>query len=210
MISQLTVRGYYAENTYFYIDPISNAGFLIDPGAQAGLIAEAISSNRWKIEKILLTHGHFDHFGAAGQLAELLGAPIYISPADARYLEDPRLNLSATTGRPIRIEHYEYLSNGEILRLRENSEFQLKTIFTPGHTPGSVTFYSAAEKAAFVGDTFYEHSPGLTNFPGGDEAELNRSVSRLLRELPADTLLLSGHSSPITVAEERQLLFIND
>lgn len=78
MIRELTVRGVYAENCYFYIDDVSKAGFLIDPGAQAGVILEVIQRNGWKIEKILLTHGHFDHMGAAELLREKLVAPIYL------------------------------------------------------------------------------------------------------------------------------------
>ena len=98
MIRELTVRGVYAENCYFYIDDVSKAGFLIDPGAQAGVILEVIQRNGWKIEKILLTHGHFDHMGAAELLREKLVAPIYIYPSDGIYLTDTYLNLSANTG----------------------------------------------------------------------------------------------------------------
>ncbi len=206
MIKELMVSGVYAENTYFYIDPVSKAGFLIDPGAQAGLIYDAIRSNCWIIEKILLTHGHFDHFGAAEILREKLVAPIYIYPEDSRYLIDPQLNLSANTGDPITVAHYEELHDGEILRLKENNSFQLKVIHTPGHTPGSVTYYSEREGAAFVGDLLYQHGPGLTNFPGGNRRVLDESIINKILTLPDDTLLLSGHSSPITVAEERRIL----
>ncbi|MDE6403513.1 MAG: MBL fold metallo-hydrolase [Muribaculaceae bacterium] len=96
--------------------------------------------------------------------------------------------------------------DGEIIRLKANSGFYLKVIHTPGHTPGSVTFYSPEEHVAFVGDTLYEHGPGLTNFPGGNRAELERSIIDKVLTLPADTVLLSGHSTPITVADERRLL----
>ena len=207
MVRELTVQGVYAENTYFYIDEVSKSGFLIDPGAQAGLIYDAITQNGWHIEKILLTHGHFDHMGAAELLREKLVAPIYIYPSDARYLTDTRLNLSAGSGRPVTVAHYEELYDGEIIRLKANSGFQLKVIHTPGHTPGSVTYYSDKERVAFVGDTLYEHGPGLTGFPGGNRAELERSIIDKILTLPDDTLLLSGHSSPITVAEQRRLLF---
>lgn len=206
MIKELTVQGVYAENCYFYIDKVSNAGFIIDPGAQAGVILDVVRRNRWKIEKILLTHGHFDHTGAAELLREKLTAPIYIYPDDARYLTDPYLNLSAGSGHPFTVPHYEELYNGELIRLKENSGFYLKVIHTPGHTPGSVTYYSEAENAAFVGDTLYDHGPGLTQFPGGDQRKLEDSIVNKILALPDDTLLLSGHSSPITVGQEKQLL----
>ncbi|MDE6301142.1 MAG: MBL fold metallo-hydrolase [Muribaculaceae bacterium] len=206
MIKELQVQGVFAENTYFYIDEVSRAGFLIDPGAQAGIILDVIRRNGWKIEKILLTHGHFDHMGAAEILREQLAAPIYVYPADERYMTDMRLNLSAGSGQPVQILHYEFLHDGEDIRLKENNSFRLKVIHTPGHTPGSVTFYSEQEHAAFVGDTLYQHGPGLTHFPGGDRRELEDSIVNKILTLPDDTVLLSGHSSPITVRQERQLL----
>ncbi len=206
MIKEISVTGVFTENCYFYIDEVTKAGFLIDPGAQAGLIYDVIKGNGWTIEKILLTHGHFDHMGAAEQLSEKLSAPIYIYPSDAGYLTDPYLNLSGNSGRAIVIRHYEELYDGELIRLKANNSFVLKVIHTPGHTPGSVTYYSEAESAAFVGDTLYEHGPGLTNFPGGNNRELEESIVNKTLALPDDTLLLSGHSSPITVRDEKRLL----
>ncbi|MDE6577086.1 MAG: MBL fold metallo-hydrolase [Muribaculaceae bacterium] len=206
MIKELQVQGVFAENTYFYIDDHTRSGFLIDPGAQAGLIYDVIRRNDWKIEKILLTHGHFDHFGAAEILREKLGAPIYIYSEEAPYLNDTYLNLSGNSANPVRILHYEELYDGEIIRLKAHSGFLLKVIHTPGHTPGSVIFYSPNDKAAFVGDTLYQHGPGLTNFPGGDRRMLEESILNKILTLPDDTVLLSGHSSPITVAREKRLL----
>ncbi|MBD5310018.1 MAG: MBL fold metallo-hydrolase [Bacteroides sp.] len=206
MVRELQVQGVFLENTYFFIDEHTKSGFLIDPGAQAGIIYEVIMRNGWHIEKILLTHGHFDHFGAAELLREKLVAPIYIYPSDSRYLTDPYLNLSANSGDPIVVPHYEELHDGEIIRLKANSEFYLKVIHTPGHTPGSVTYYSKAEDAAFVGDLLYQHGPGLTNFPGGDRYTLEQSIIHKILTLPPQTVLYSGHSSPITVEKETRLL----
>ncbi|MBD5281215.1 MAG: MBL fold metallo-hydrolase [Bacteroides sp.] len=206
MIKELQVQGVFAENTYFYIDDHSKSGFLIDPGAQAGLIYDTIVRKGWIIEKILLTHGHFDHMGAAELLREKLVAPIYIYPEDAPYLMDPYLNLSGNSGDPITVPHYEELYDGEIIKLKSNSGFYLKVIHTPGHTPGSVTYYAPEENAAFVGDLLYQHGPGLTNFPGGNRRVLEESIINKIFTLPDDTVLLSGHSSPITVAREKQLL----
>ncbi len=206
MIKELQVQGVFAENTYFYIDSHSKAGFIIDPGAQPGLIYDVVRENDWKIERILLTHGHFDHFGAAEDLRERLHAPIFVYHGEKEYLSDPFLNLSANSGRPLTIPHFEELNDGEIIRLKENSNFYLRVIHTPGHTPGSVTYYSPEEKAAFVGDLLYQHGPGLTNFPGENRQVLEQTIINKILTLPSDTLLLSGHSSPITVGEETRLL----
>ena len=206
MIKELQVQGVFAENTYFYIDSHTKSGFIIDPGAQPGLILDTVLRNGWTIEKILLTHGHFDHLGAAELLREKLVAPIFVYPQDAPYLTDPYLNLSGSTGKPIIIPHYEELYDGEIIRLKANSGFSLKVMHTPGHTPGSVTYYSSEDNAAFIGDLLYEHGPGLTNFPGGNRQILEASILNKIFTLPDDTVLLSGHSSPITVKQEKQLL----
>ena len=206
MIRELQVQGVFAENTYFYIDEHTKSGFLIDPGAQAGIIYDTIRRNGWHIEKILLTHGHFDHMGAAELLRERLGAPIYIYPSDGQYLTDPYLNLSANSGEAITVPHYEELYDGEIIRLKANSGFYLKVIHTPGHTPGSVTYYSDQEHAAFVGDLLYQHGPGLTNFPGGNRYTLEQSIIHKILTLPPEAELYSGHSTPITVAQETRLL----
>ncbi len=209
MIKEMQVRGVFAENSYFYIDPLSRAGFLIDPGAQAGLLFEAVQRNGWHIENLLLTHGDFHHMGAAEVMREKLVAPIYIHPSDADHMTAPRLNLSAASGQTLVVPNYENLHDGEVIQLKENNSFRLKVIHTPGHTPGSVTFYCEAENAAFVGDTLYEHGPGITDFPGGNRRELEVSIVNKILRLPPDTLLLSGHSSPITVADESRLLFGN-
>lgn len=206
MVKELQVQGIFAENTYFYIDDFTGSGFLIDPGAEAEVIYDIIIKNGWKIEKILLTHGHFDHFGAAQALHDKLHVPIYVYPADARYLADPGLNLSGNFETPLIIPHYEELFDGEVIRLAANSKFSLKVIHTPGHTPGSVTFYSETDGIAFVGDLFYQHGPGLTHFPGGNLRILESTIVSKIFTLPDNTVLLSGHSSPITVAEEKRLL----
>lgn len=206
MIKAMQVQGVFSENVYFYIDEHTKSGFLIDPGAQAGLIYDVIVRNGWTIEKILLTHGHFDHFGAAEVLRERLHAPVYVYPGDARYLTDTYLNLSGNTGGPVTVPHYEEIADGEIIRLKANSGFYLKVIHTPGHTPGSVTYWSPEEHAAFVGDLLYEHGPGLTHFPGGNRTVLEESIIDKILTLPDDTVLLSGHSTPITVAQQRRLL----
>lgn len=114
MVREIQVQGVFAENCYVFIDEHTKSGFLIDPGAQAGIIYDAIVRNGWTIEKILLTHGHFDHLGAAEQLRRQLAAPIYIYPSDAPYLTDTYLNLSGQSGQQITVSHYEELHDGEI------------------------------------------------------------------------------------------------
>lgn len=207
MIQQVEVADVFAENTYFYIDEQSRRGFLIDPGAEPQRLLEIIEGNGLKIEAILLTHGHFDHTGAIPYLHEKLNLPYYISRPGEAYLLDPALNLSAECGRHIVLEDAGFFGDGDFISLRDNPAFGLQVMATPGHTPDSATFLSAAENAAFVGDTIFRGSPGLTRFPGGNERELYRSIREKIMNLPDNMVLYSGHTPPTTVGAERPLYF---
>lgn len=121
-------------------------------------------------------------------------------------MSDTRLNLSLNSPEPFTIDHYEELNDDQIIRLSSNQRFYLKVIHTPGHTPGSVTYYSPEDKTAFIGDLLYQHGPGLTHFPGGNPRQLEQSIINKILTLPPDTILLSGHSAPITVQQQRALL----
>ncbi|MDE5879853.1 MAG: MBL fold metallo-hydrolase [Desulfovibrio sp.] len=203
MIQHVEVRDVFSENTYFFIDPSTRQAFLIDPGAEPERLFQIIEGNGLDIRAILLTHGHFDHTGAIAFLHERLGIPYYISPPGEAYLTDPALNLSQECGRYSVLPDAQFFKPGDFLPLSGDSRFGLEVIATPGHTPDSVTFYSAAEKAAFVGDTIFKGSPGLTNFPGGNRRDLFASILERILVLPDETALYSGHTPPTSVGEEK-------
>lgn len=207
MIKGVEVADVFAENTYFFIDEKTGEGFIIDPGANAGELLEIIKANNWKIRAILLTHGHFDHTGAVQELHDALGIPYYISRPGEAYLANPNLNLSATNGRYSVLNDAQYFNDGDIISLPDDPDFNLKVIATPGHTPDSVIFYSKKDNAAFVGDTLYFGGPGLTEFPGGDRATLMKSIYDKILTLPDSTILYTGHTPPISVANEKQLFY---
>lgn len=202
-IQYLIARGVFATYGYFVIDPETKHGFLIDAGAQPDMFLQAIRDNGWTIEKILLTHGHFDHMGAAGQLRDTLGVPVLAHEESDRYLLDPRLNLSAENGRPITLSGAEKFRGGDTLRLDANPEIVLRVEHVPGHTDDSCMFVHQDGNAAFVGDTVYQGGPGLTVFPTGDAHKLARSIRDKVVTLPGDMALCSGHSGPISVDEFR-------
>lgn len=205
MIKRVEVADVFAENAYFYIDETTGQGFLIDPGANARELLEIIRRNNWEIKAILLTHGHFDHTGAVEEISRALGIPYYISPPGQAYLTNPALNLSSQNGRYIVLNDAQFFNDGDLISLPDNPDFKLQVIATPGHTPDSVTFYSPSENAAFVGDTIFRGSPGLTVFPGGNQPELLESIGRKILTMPDDTVLYSGHTPPTTVGEEKPL-----
>ncbi|MBR1878842.1 MAG: MBL fold metallo-hydrolase [Paludibacteraceae bacterium] len=202
MTRLVSIPGIIPVNSYLHIDPETQTGFLIDPGADAPRLLHLIEQQHWTIEAILLTHGHFDHIGAVAEISERLGIPYYIHRNGEAYLADPSLNLSAYSGVPIVLHGAQYLDDGDIIRLKANPEWALQVIHTPGHTPDSVVYYHPSERTAFVGDTIFSHgSYGATHFPGGNAQQLFDSIRKRILTLPPDTRLLSGHSEPFQCSE---------
>lgn len=203
-IEYLIAKGIFATYGYFVIDPATGHGFLIDPGAQPELFEEAVHQNGWTIEKILLTHGHMDHMGAAAALRDAFGAPVLAHAESDRYLLDPALNLSAEYGVPMTLEGSEKFRDGDILRLDANPDVALKVAHVPGHTDDSCMFVYEPGGAAFVGDTVYQGGPGLTVFPTGNPQKLAKSLRDKVLTLPDDMALCSGHAAPIAVQDLRR------
>ena len=204
MIAEVPVKGYFEENCFFYIDDRTKHGFIIDPGAQAGRLLDLIGEKGWTIEKILLTHGHFDHTGAVDEIRDALGIPVYAHLRSDEYLLDARKNLSALCGPPIIVRDAEYMNDGDVVSLDADPDFALKVIYVPGHTTDSVLFYSEADHVAFVGDTIFKGSIGNYQYPGGNADDLQRSIIRQIFTLPDKTVLCSGHSEQTTVGAEKR------
>lgn len=203
MIERVPVVGAFEENCYFFIDGASSHGFAIDPGAQASRLLALIAERGWTIEKILLTHGHFDHIGAASELRDALGAPILAFAGADAYLEDPALNLSAYQGESITVDGALPLADGQSVALATNPAYKLTVMHTPGHTTDSVTLIASAEQSAFVGDTIFAGSIGNYQFPGGSYADIRSSILERILRLPAETVLYPGHGPETSVLAER-------
>jgi len=150
------------------------------------------------IDRILLTHSHWDHIAEAGLLKEKLKIPIYIHKEDAGNLESP-----GSDGLPLpypikgaKADHY--LSDGQILTL---GQLRIKVIHTPGHSPGCVCFYIEDEKTLISGDTLFRGTHGKTIFSTGRPALMWESLKKLSR-LPADTIVYPGHGPTTTIGAE--------
>lgn len=204
--SYVIARGVFATYGYFVVDEDTKHAFLIDPGAQGDLFLDAIARNGWTVEKILLTHGHMDHMGAAAELRDKLGVPVLAHEKADEYLLNPELNLSAEYGLDIVLPGTQKFRDGDVIALDANPEAKLRVMYVPGHTDDSVAFLDEKDGVAFVGDTVYQGGPGLTVFPTGNPARLQRSLETKILPLPPETALCSGHAEPITVAELRQNL----
>ena len=204
MIVQVPVIAHFIENCFFYIDDTTKHGFIIDPGAQAEKLLGIIREKGWIIEKILLTHGHFDHIGAVNEIRSALQIPVLAYKSDNDYLRDPEWNLSPSFGLSIIIENAETIVDGQIIRLDSDPAFSLKVIYTPGHTTDSVIYYSERDHAAFVGDTIFKDSIGNYQLPGGNFAAIQKSIMERVFTLPDDTVLYSGHTEQTTVGTEKR------
>ncbi|MBR1701480.1 MAG: MBL fold metallo-hydrolase [Lachnospiraceae bacterium] len=185
------------------MDDKTKHGFIIDPGAQAKGLLGIIKENGWTIEKILLTHGHFDHTGAVDGIRIALDIPVLAHRRSDEYLLDARKNLSALCGPAIIVENVKYMDDGDVIEIDSNPDFHLEVIYVPGHTTDSVMFYSEADHVAFVGDTIFKGSIGNYLYPGGDPKDLQRSIIERIFTLPDDTVLCSGHSEQTTVGIEK-------
>ena len=205
MLIRIPVRGYFEVNCYFCIDDESGHGFIIDPGAQANELLNVIEKHHWTIEKILLTHGHFDHLGAVDTLSRTLHVPVLAHEKSETYLLDPAMNLSYYYGQPITVSGTQKVVSGDRISLQVNPAFFLTVLHTPGHTEDSVTYYLQSEHAAFVGDTIFKGSFGTSQFPGGDPVLLRQSIFDVIFTLPNETVLLSGHTDETSVSAEKNV-----
>lgn len=200
-IERVTV-GMLQEQTYFAIDEKTKQAFIIDPGADEYALIHKIDTEGLKVEKILLTHGHFDHIGAAAAIKAHTNCEIVIHEEGKRYLEDPRYNLSTAFGDgAMTLQADQYVKDGDVVQV-EGTDLKFEVIHAPGHTLDGVAYYNDAHKAAFVGDIIFKGSIGRTDFIGGDMATLIRSIRAGIFTLEREVTLYPGHGDPTTVGFE--------
>jgi len=190
-----------SQNVYLYFDESSKEGVIIDPGGNIDGIKSTIERNDVKIKAILLTHGHFDHIGAAAKLRENTGAPIYCHVAEKIMLEDAAINLSTMTSTHIKLTPDNLLEDMDTIEISEST---LKAIHTPGHTLGGVCYYDEKNATLFTGDTLFRESVGRTDLPGGNHKQLIESIKERLLKLPAEVRVYPGHSAGSTIEHERE------
>ena len=191
-----------AENTWVARKDGADTALLIDPGDEPDRIQALIAEMDTTIEAILLTHCHFDHIGAVAPLARATGAPVYCPKIEVPLLEDIMRFVPWPGIGPF--ESYtpdETLEGGEHLSL---AGFEIDVIFTPGHSPGHVTYSIPDERAIFSGDVLFEGSVGRVDLPGGDWQTLLNSIGELVDTLPPETRVLPGHMGETTLGAERR------
>lgn len=189
-----------ATNCYFAVNDVTREVLIIDPGASAQQLAEKVREQNLTPVAILLTHGHFDHAGAAEELARLLDVEIYAHEAERETLETPELNLSGWEGKSAVYHADNYVKDAQILEL---AGFQICVLFTPGHTVGGCCYYFTEQGVLFSGDTLFEGSVGRTDFPKGSASQLIRAIREKLMVLPDETAVYPGHGEMTGIGAER-------
>ncbi len=189
--------GVLATNCYLIFN--KDEAIVIDPGGEPTEIIKFLGKNNLTLTLILNTHLHFDHIQGNAKLSKLTGAPIFASQKDA-YLLESELGLGGFMDFPsTELFEFKDLRPGEIDVLNT----KCKVLATPGHSPGSLSFYFPELKDVFVGDLIFFRSVGRTDFPGGDLEILKKSVEESIFTLPADTIIYPGHGESTVVKEEK-------
>jgi hydroxyacylglutathione hydrolase len=177
-------------------------GALSDPGGDLDLLKRAVAEHGVTLEKIILTHGHLDHCGQAGMLAQELGIPIEGPHEEDRFWIDQLGADGAKYGMIAQsFEPDRWLVNGDTVTV---GNLTLDVYHCPGHTPGHVVFHHAPSKLAIVGDVLFQGSIGRTDFPRGNHQQLIDSITQRLWPLGGETAFVPGHGPMSTFAHERK------
>jgi glyoxylase-like metal-dependent hydrolase (beta-lactamase superfamily II) len=181
----------------------SGRAAVVDPGGDLERILEEAERAGVVLEKILLTHAHIDHAGAAAELAERLALPIEGPQREDRFWIDALAQQSSYFGLPQARSFVpdRWLEHGDRVRF---GLVELQVLHCPGHTPGHLVFFHAESRLAIVGDVLFRGSIGRTDFPRGDHATLIRSIRERLWPLGDDVRFIPGHGPGATFGEERR------
>lgn len=201
ILEKLTV-GPFQENCYVVGDEATGTGVLFDPGDEAARIALAVERTNLEIEKIIITHAHIDHVGAVAALVDEYACPVLMH-AEAepmlKQLPSQALMMGLRFGKVPAVDGY--VEDEEVVNV---GGLAFTALYTPGHAPGHLAFYSAEEGLVISGDALFAGGVGRVDLPGGSMEVLMRSIKERLLTLPEETRVLSGHGPETTVGEERR------
>jgi glyoxylase-like metal-dependent hydrolase (beta-lactamase superfamily II) len=198
-VRPLTV-GPIAENCFVVRKEGADKALVVDPGEEPERILAEVEQTGAAVEAILITHCHFDHVGAVAPLARATGAPVYVPEIEVPVLADIMSFTFPGFGPYESYDADETVKGGEALEL---AGLTLDVLFTPGHSPGHVTYAVRDEQAIFSGDVLFQGSVGRVDLPGGDGPTLLRSIQSLLDAHPAETVVYPGHMGTTTLGAER-------
>lgn len=195
------VLGMMRTNVYLAVNMETKEAFFVDPAACAEELERAAEALGVRPVGILLTHGHFDHIGAARELARRYQITIGAGCGEEDVMADAGVNMSGEFAKPFGVEPDRVYQDGETFEI---AGFSVQAIHTPGHTKGGMCYYLPQEGVLFSGDTLFCESVGRTDLPTGSMSALVHSVRRLLKALPGSTVVYPGHASETTIAHEKE------
>ena len=199
-VRMLTV-GPIQENCFLLRRDGSDRALIVDPGEEADRLLAEIAAIGATLDAILLTHTHFDHVGAVAPIARATGAEVWVPEIEKGVLADINSYVPWAEFGPYESWDAEHtLTGGERLEL---AGFEIDVLFTPGHSPGHVTFSIPDEAAIFSGDVLFQGSVGRTDLPGADPRVLMESLRMLAETLPDETTVHPGHMGITTIGAER-------
>jgi len=192
----------YQQNCSLVWDEAGRAA-LIDPGGEAERLLAEVAQRGLTLEKILLTHGHLDHVGAAVELRDALGIPIIGPQREEQFWLDLLPQQAELFGFPPAVVFTpdQWLEDGDQVAV---GSIQMDVLHCPGHTPGHVVFFEPQARLAFVGDVLFKGSIGRTDFPRGDHAALLAAIRDKLFPLGDDVRFVPGHGAMSTFGRERR------
>ncbi|MDD4564205.1 MAG: MBL fold metallo-hydrolase [Eubacteriales bacterium] len=174
------VGGNLESNGYIIYDKEHGECFIIDPGYNGEKFIKIIEELGLKLKGILLTHHHYDHVGGVNKIKESTGCTVYIHRADGDCYN----------------KEAELLESGDTLLLGNE---KINVINTPGHTKGSVCYYSEKSKLAFTGDTIFDIDLGRTDLADGSPAEMEKSILNIISLWSNEIMIYPGHGDSCTM-----------
>jgi len=190
-------------NTYLVYKENTMKGFIIDPGSDIGPFLDHCDGNRITVESIIATHTHIDHIAGVGEVQRRYGIPFYCSEREKDFIKNVSVQARMFGVKDPGIPEIDrFLPDSGSMTL---SGFELQLFHTPGHSPGSLSFYNRENSIVFSGDALFNMSIGRTDLPGGSYEELIRSIEERLFTLPDETTVYPGHGPATTIGSEKQM-----
>ena len=192
-------NGQFAENCYLVADRRTREAVIIDPGEEPAMFLAELDTRAWHLRSIWLTHAHVDHIMGVAAVHQATGAAIHLHPLD-RPIYDALPHFGAWVGMQLEVPPAPHvaLEAGSTLTV---GGLRFDVRFTPGHSPGSVSFVGHGR--VFGGDVLFNGSIGRTDLPGGDYATLMSTIQSQFLSLPDSTIVHSGHGPDTTIGVER-------
>jgi len=182
-------------------EPISKLALVVDPGGDAQLILDLLNRLELKVVAIIHTHAHLDHFLASAEIKKATGAPLYLHEADKPLWDMAEVQAQMFLGHSIEKmpDPDHYLKDDQALDVAGGV-----ALHTPGHTPGSMSFWFEDHKLLIAGDTLFRQSIGRTDLPGGSFEEIEKSIRERIYTLDDEALVVTGHGEETKIGYEKQ------